>query len=287
MSRIIELYGIPTTSQGADWQTIVREERCPYLKRKCLKVRKSAPDVTIGTCSVTPGRQSTPIIICPFRLLERNQVFTDCFAMLTLHEPGNELHILPEIAIPGGNVDYFLASVKARKVKDFVGIELQTMDTTGTVWPERQRFLNSRNIGLDTGAEDIIPVKALGINWKMTAKTILMQILHKVETFEAVHKHLVLVIQDVFLDYMRREFAFEHLSTSRVGDPLHIYAYSLTEMEDHTRRIEFQARFSTDAQGIAKALKRQTTSNLQLEEMTRLLELKISEDTLLSPMTST
>ena len=26
-------------------------------------------------------------------------------------------------------------------VKDFVGIELQTLDSTGTVWPERQRLL--------------------------------------------------------------------------------------------------------------------------------------------------
>jgi len=57
------------------------------------------------------------------------------------HEPGNELHIVSEVSIPGGSVDYFLVSAKDGKVKDFVGIELQTLDTTGTVWPERQRLL--------------------------------------------------------------------------------------------------------------------------------------------------
>jgi len=86
----------------------------------------------IGTCTVNYGKENRPIIICPHRLLERRQIFTDCIHLLTLHEPGNEFHIVP-VSIPGGSVDYFLASAHRRKVKDFVGIELQTLDTTGTV----------------------------------------------------------------------------------------------------------------------------------------------------------
>ena len=35
----------------------------------------------------------------------------------------------------------FSLSALNNKVRDFVGIELQTLDTTGTVWPERQRLL--------------------------------------------------------------------------------------------------------------------------------------------------
>jgi hypothetical protein len=37
------------------------------------------------------------------------------------------------------------------------------------------------------------------MNWKMTAKTILVQMHHKVETFEHINKKMVLVIQDVLL----------------------------------------------------------------------------------------
>ena len=44
--------------------------------------------------------------------------------------------------IPGGNVDHLLVAARRRKVKDFLGIEFQTRDTAGTVWPERQRFLH-------------------------------------------------------------------------------------------------------------------------------------------------
>ena len=56
---------------------------------------------------------------------------------LEAHEKG----IVAELAVPGGSIDYCLVSVRDGKPRDFVGIELQTLDTTGTVWPERQRFL--------------------------------------------------------------------------------------------------------------------------------------------------
>ena len=83
--------------------------------------------------------------------------------LLTLHEPGNELRIVPEINVPGGSIDYCLTSVRHGKPRDFVGIELQTMDTTGTVWPERQRFL--RQYGVQVKKDDVDSDKGFGINW--------------------------------------------------------------------------------------------------------------------------
>lgn len=76
-----------------------------------------------------------------------------------------------------------MASVRDGKVRDFVGIELQTLDTTGTVWPERQRFLVSKGIKAVARA-DVQNTKGFGMNWKMTAKTILVQLHHKIQTFE-------------------------------------------------------------------------------------------------------
>jgi hypothetical protein len=193
MSKIAELYGVATRSD-VDWTSIVGAEQCPFLQRKCLKNRKSQPEITIGSCTVLHGKRETPIMICPFRLLERNQIFIDCIHLLTLHEPGNELHIVPELAVPGGSIDYCLVSVSGGKPVDFVGIELQTLDTTGTVWPERQRFLHGQHIRVKRA--DRASTKPFGLNWKMTAKTILVQLHHKIQTFEHVGKHLVLVHQD-------------------------------------------------------------------------------------------
>jgi len=114
--------------------------------------------------------------------------------------PGNELHIVPEVAISGGNVDYFLVTTDInRHIVDFVGIELQTMDTTGSVWPERQALLKELGI---LAVNDITGNKHYGINWKMTAKTILVQLHHKIKTFEMLNKHFVLIVQGCLLDYI-------------------------------------------------------------------------------------
>ncbi len=209
VSTVVELFGHSAQQQGEDWNYIVQQQQCIFLGKKCYKVRKSDSNTAIGSCTVLYGRPSEPVIICPTRMIERRQIFIDCLHLLTMHEPGNELHVIPEVSIPGGSVDYFLVSAKAGKVKDFVGIELQTMDTTGTIWPERQRLL--RELGVPRGDDAEDSLKRFGMNWKMTAKTILVQMHHKIETFEHVNKKLVLVTQDRLLAYMSSEFDFAYL----------------------------------------------------------------------------
>lgn len=276
-TKIIELFAF-ARDESVDWGDAVDRQHCPYLNRRCIKVRKSRPKISIGTCTVQYGREDTSVIICPYRLLERKQVFTDSLHLLTLHEPGNELHVVTEVTIPGGNVDYFLVSTKARKVMDFVGVELQTLDTTGTLWPERQRFLQSKGVPVRKG--DANSSKGFGMNWKMTAKTILVQLHHKVETFEGINKHLLLVVQDCLLDYMRKEFNFNHLQPARLGDPMHIHSYALSAGATGLR-LELQERLSTDAAGISACFGLQVSPNVELEQIIRLLESKICDKTLL------
>lgn len=274
---IHELYGHSILSEDVNWKEITREQHCPFLQRRCLKNRKSEPEQTIGTCTVTYGRDARSIIICPHRLLERKQIFTDCLHLLTTHEPGNELHIVSEISIPGGSVDYFLVSVHDRKVKDFVGIELQTLDTTGTVWPFRQRFLRAK--GMEVHPDDAESKRSFGMNWKMTAKTILVQLHHKIETFEHVNKHLVLVIQKCLLDYMGKAFSFDHITDARVGDSMHFHSYELTTT-DNRNRLSLHIRKSTDAEGIGICLGLQVPASVELADLIRQLEAKISDETI-------
>lgn len=272
-----ELYGKSAAYEDVNWQDLVHKQICPFLQRKCLKNRKSEPEQTIGTCTVTYGRDSKPIIICPHRLLERKQIFTDCLHLLTTHEPGNELHIVSEISIPGGNVDYFLLSVHNKKVKDFVGIELQTLDTTGTVWPFRQRYLASQHI--DAITEEATSKRSFGMNWKMTAKTTLVQLHHKIETFEHVNKHLVLAIQNDLLEYMGRAFSFNHVTDARVGDSMHFHAYKFTAAGIRNKLV-LHTRKSTDAEGIEICLGLQLQARVELAELIQQLEAKISDKTL-------
>ncbi len=280
-NKLTELFGhAARTDSPLNWAKIVTQQDCPYLGRKCLKIRKSQPQISIGTCSVQYGvGQNESVIICPYRLLERRQVFTDCLHLLSLHSPGNELHIVGEISIPGGNVDYFVVSSDSRrKVIDFVGVEFQTLDTTGTVWPERQRFLAMAGLKVPKG--DVANPKTFGMNWKMTAKTILVQLHHKIQTFEHINRHLVLVVQDRLLAYMRREFSFAHLATPpRIGDPMHIHAYGL-EPHGLDFRLILRERVSTDTAGIATCLGLQATANVELADIVHKLEAKLSDKTL-------
>lgn len=283
MSNVAELFGHSSGEPGRNWQTIVDRQQCPFLGKRCYKVRKSDPHISIGTCTVLSGRTPEPIIICPTRLIERRQIFIDCLHLLTTHEPGNELHIVSEVSIPGGSVDYFLVSARQGRVRDFVGIELQTLDTTGTVWPERQRLLRELAVPRDDDAET--SGKTFGMNWKMTAKTILVQMHHKIRTFEHVNKKLALVTQDRLLAYMTKKFNFGHLSNPpTMGDSMHVHAYRMAEQLDHSYRLTLDARLSTDAAGIAQCLGLQAEARLELEEIIRTLQAKISAATLFAPV---
>jgi hypothetical protein len=277
-NAVLELFGHAATEASVKrWQTIVGKQWCPFLDRKCLKVRKSRPNISIGACSVRYGREDKPLLICPYRFLARRQVFTDCLQLLTMHQPGNELHLIPEVSIPGGHVDYFLASANGGKVRDFVGVELQTLDSTGTIWPARQRFLKEK--GFKVPAREADSKKPFGVNWKMTAKTILVQLHHKIETFEHLGKHLVLVIQDHLFSYMSRQFNLEGLEPASLGRPLQIHAYRLAE--DHQKhRLLMANRYSTDTDGLAACLGLQASPKIELQVILAELERKLSERTL-------
>ncbi|MBC2716053.1 MAG: hypothetical protein HF978_12165 [Desulfobacteraceae bacterium] len=277
---VLELFGISKADQNQDWKQVVAAQKCIFTDTRCFKVRKSQPEISIGTCSVRYGRDSKDVIICPNRLLERKQVFTDCIQLLTLHEPGNEFHIVSEVGVPGGSVDFFLVSAKDGKVIDFVAIEFQTLDTTGTVWPKRQLLL--RELGETIDEQEANSTKPFGMNWKMTAKTILVQLHHKIATFEYFSKHLVLVVQDYLLDYMSGEFNFDHLhSPARVGDSMHIHSYALQEKMG-LFRLGLNKRLSTDTNGIALCLGLQAEAKIELETIIADLEKKISKNTLLT-----
>lgn len=272
MSKICELFGLYCQNTSLNFKKALQCQICPYTRRTCIKMRKSNPTVKIGTCSVKYQKQN--VIICPFRLLDRNQIFNDCLHLLTMHETGNELYLIPEVKIPGGYVDYLLVSAKDKKVKDFIGIELQTMDTTGTVWPERQKFLHEQ--GLDVNTEDLNNNKPFGMNWKMTFKTILLQMHHKSETFEHLNKHFVLIIQKPLFDRMKSDFSFDDIDGVRLNDPINIHSYDFTA-EDEKLALSLSTRVSTDSIGIAKCLGLNAGKKVETENLIRTLEAKLTD----------
>ena len=271
MTKTAELYG-RAAAVPADWPTVVAEQTCPYLGRQCVTKRKGDQAVTLGTCTLNHGKRALPVVICPFRLPERQQVFHDCVHLLALHEPGNELRLIAEVAVPGGKVDYCLVSVRGGRVRDFVGVELQSVDTTGTAWPARQQFVRSH--GVAATPADAASARSFGMNWKMSAKTALGQLHHKVMTFGHVGKRLVMVVQDHLLDYFRREYAFDHVTGQRDGDPMQFHIYEL-QPNPTGPRLALKQRVSTDVAGAAVCLGLKADMRVEVATILATLDAKL------------
>lgn len=239
--RPAEFYGISVHENNLrELKARCRSEECPFLGRRCVKQRKSDPEQTIGSCSL--GFQDKALIVCPCRFLERDQIFLDTLRLL---RPRQRYFAVPEISMPGGNVDYFVVAREGSDIVDYVGVEIQSLDTTGSggIWQAREDIVAGR-LGTNYG---------YGINWKMSAKTILVQMHHKAMSFETLRKKLVLVVQAEFFTYMAREFRTGHLQAADDRDSVHFHIYDFVEMGG-ARRIVLHDRKSTDVHGIEDML---------------------------------
>lgn len=118
------------------------------------------------------------------------------------------------------------------------------------------------------------------MNWKMTAKTILMQLHHKIRTFEAIEKKLVLVVQDHLLRYLRMEFNFSHIEEAHQNDSMHFHAYEMNLGADGDYDLQLRMRASTDSEGIAACLGLRAEPDVGLEKIIRQLEDRMSARTL-------
>lgn len=112
------------------------------------------------------------------------------------------------------------------------------------------------------------------MNWKMTLKTILIQMHHKSETFEHLNKHLILIIQNPLYEHMKADFNFDEIEGVRLGDPVHIHSYHFGENEDKLS-LSLHTRVSTDSAGIARCLGLNAESRVELQDMIRILEPKL------------
>lgn len=244
---------------------------CPFTFCKCSKKRKGS-DEKIGICSVSFLNRS--IIICPNRFLDNQIVFEDAKLLLKSSKTSPCFQIVPEVRIPGGNVDFFLISKDKEKIIDFCGIEIQATDTIGTLWPIRERTL--RKIGALSKSDCEIDSKPFAINWKMTSKTILMEMLHKASTFESMGKKLILVLQDYLFEYMRKEFAFEKIEKGSAGKTVVFFVYSI-DFETKSE-LKLKETYSIDSKGLKKCLGLKGDSEITEEMVLDIIKSKVRKN---------
>ena len=188
----VELFGYAPEDNSDAAIAVRASSTCPFVGRQCIKKFKSG--LVSGACTLKPTN-SGPVICCPNRMYAEDykvllDVAIDAFGsgMRLCRAPseaagdgrdvvvfgkhwGKELRLPNRLSGGGYFVDWILARLEpARALAEFVAIELQTMDTTGSYEAQVHRYLK-------TGT--VLPDKQSNINWENVSKRILPQIIYK------------------------------------------------------------------------------------------------------------
>ena len=193
--RILDWFGLDLTCQSGTAKKHRREGTCPFLSGRCTKTFNDR--TTSGVCTVAMASDDTPVIICPNRLYASDYaVLHDVVEIVfgeghTLIRPddhskvehdgtyvvafgknfGKELRLPSRQSGGGYFVDWVLARIDADgDLNEFVAVEVQSIDTTGTYRPEVEV--------LRKGRTDVANSKA-GLNWENVNKRILPQLIYK------------------------------------------------------------------------------------------------------------
>jgi len=150
---------------------------CPFIKSRCPKRSTQLPDEPYPVCTLwrrstgepDPGRDL--IFVCPKRFYAVDfltEVIEHCWPG---EKPKNP-RVAPEVKMAGfGNVDFVIADVQDDgEVEQFLSVELQAIDITGSVFPAYQ--------ALRAGA-DVERRPTYGLNWDNVYKRYVTQLIRK------------------------------------------------------------------------------------------------------------
>ncbi len=125
-----EIFGYPVDIRTPAAEAARKAHRCPFSGRKCDK-KSRLLEYPMGVCSVQYGERV--VAICPRRFLQEQTVFLE---VADQHfGTRDNLLLFQEVRLPTvGSFDFVMVKHKplSSQVEDFVIIEIQTDQTTGT-----------------------------------------------------------------------------------------------------------------------------------------------------------
>lgn len=195
MASIYEFFGYRSEDLSDDAREAAAAEKCPFLDDRC---EKTFNDRTVaGVCSIKPATAS-PVICCPIRLYAddykilrdvSDAAFEKDLELVNGREAyehakrtckpcvavfgkrwGGELHVPQKEGSGRYFVDWILALLDDHgEMTEFVAVEVQTIDTTGT-YRNGYEVLKTERTTIKTSA---------GLNWENVNKRILPQLVYK------------------------------------------------------------------------------------------------------------
>lgn len=194
--KIWEFFGYRADDHSTAAIAAATHKQCPYLADTCEK--RLSDGLIAGVCTIKP-MTSGPVMCCPIRLYaEKYRILYDVAKIAfeedyelvagrkaserakAKQEPvvavfgkrwGGELRLPQKDGAGSYFVDWVLALLDANgKLKEFVAVEVQTIDTTGNYRNGRDGLLSPERTN---------PTTTAGLNWENVNKRILPQLIYK------------------------------------------------------------------------------------------------------------
>ncbi len=192
---IWEFFGYRTDDSSIEAKAAAAKKECPIIGEACEK--SFSDGVTSGVCALKP-MTSEPVICCPIRMYaDEYRILKD----VSIKAFGEGLKLVPgrealgfattegesciaafgkrwggELRLPqksgrgGYFVDWVLAKLDAAgELEEFVAVEVQTIDTTGSYRNGYEALMHDHSIIKTTA----------GLNWENVSKRILPQLIYK------------------------------------------------------------------------------------------------------------
>ncbi|KAF1003533.1 MAG: NotI family restriction endonuclease [Burkholderia sp.] len=194
--KIWEFFGYRSADHSPVAVDAAKEKKCPYLSEVCEK--RLNDGAISGVCTIKLAT-ADPVICCPIRLYADRYrslydvakiAFDDDLELIAGRKAsvralvkqapvvavfgkrwGGELRLPQKNGAGSYFVDWVLALLDANgKLKEFVAVEVQTIDTTGNYRNGRQALLTPERTHQAT---------TVGLNWENVNKRILPQLIYK------------------------------------------------------------------------------------------------------------
>lgn len=181
---------------------------CPFINSVCTKRgQRIAGAHPYPLCSVWHGQGSNRrmICLCPKRFYQADlidDVLTRCWTGQRPSAP----RVAYDVKLDGWSVDFVIADVDETTgfVRDFVSVDIQAVDCSGSVEPAFNAILNS------------VPLLSqrcsYGVNWANVRKRYVNQLINKGFYHGHWGSRVASVIQTPLYDFLHRTMQFEELA---------------------------------------------------------------------------
>jgi len=209
---------------------------CPFRNSTCTK-RSHSFSGPFPVCSVFRQRRGevrTPIAVCPRRLYAAD-IYNDVIQYVWPGDKPTNPITVHEIKMGEvGNVDMVIADLSddGKSIKNFVSVELQAIDITGTYEPAYTAIVLNQT--LDTRP-------TYNFNYKNVQKRFITQLIDKGFFHHHWGTKIIAVVQDVIYDNLKERIDFSEISVERSNVVFMQYSMVLVDTPDG-KRFELKLR---------------------------------------------